>query len=172
MTTQVSPKIDEFRVIDTDERVLGEVQALIDSNEATVERVLDIGCGNGLRAGRINAKEVWGVEASLLAINRARGAFPEKTFLMWSLTEHAFEFMGKFDLVLITDILYRPYIEGHEDTVMSNITTLMRPKGFLLMSHINGMLYMPIDGFRLLKEYEYPHGEHIQKFQLYRKKGI
>ena len=98
-----------------------------------VERVCDLGCGNGYLAGQLATAgfDVTGVDASQSGIEIARRAYSGPKFVFSELS-HAVELVGseKFDLVVSSDViehLYRPAV------LLEVASDLLKPDGQILI---------------------------------------
>jgi len=131
---------------------------------------LDIGCGNGFITNHLPGKKVFGIDYSKNAINWAKkntklNSICYKQMSIFELNNH---FTEKFDLVLITGVLYPQYI-GKSITLISEILDkLISPKGIIMTCHIREM-NPPNLPFNLIdqKIYEYKKFTHV--LEVYRK---
>jgi SAM-dependent methyltransferase len=98
-----------------------------------VERICDLGCGNGYLAGKLAAAgfEVTGVDASQSGIEIARRTYPNPEFVFSELDEASKHTgTGKFELVISSDViehLYRPA------ALLEAASDLLKPQGHILI---------------------------------------
>lgn len=112
------------------ETVVREVSRL-----ENVQRICDLGCGNGYLAGRLVAKgfEVTGVDASATGIALARTNYSSAHFFRAEISARVAQEIGDddFDLVISSDViehLYRP------SDLLEAAYTLLRPRGQILIT--------------------------------------
>lgn len=135
-----------------------------------LQPVLDIGCGEGFITNDIPSSQVYGMDISYKAIERAKKNNPLNRYFVWSINEEIPDKIPSFDLVIVTGVLYRQYVGGFEDKINENLNALVRPNKYLMMSHIKDWLYFPIKPpFNEIKFFDYPYREYIQHFQLFQK---
>jgi SAM-dependent methyltransferase len=93
-------------------------------------RVLDLGCGDGRVAARLAAAgaEVTGVDPSRVALERARAAHPELTFLAPGADGRLPLEDGSFDAVVCIDVLQHV---ADTQRLMSEARRVLRPGGLL-----------------------------------------
>jgi 2-polyprenyl-3-methyl-5-hydroxy-6-metoxy-1,4-benzoquinol methylase len=113
---------------------LAEAFVRIVSGLKGVERICDLGCGNGYLAGRLASMgyEVTGVDASQSGIEIARRSYSAPRFIFSPLERSLREHLGsdRFDLVISSDVvehLYRPA------DLLEAASVLLKPKGQILI---------------------------------------
>lgn len=113
---------------------LAEAFVRIVSGLKGVERICDLGCGNGYLAGRLASMgyDVTGVDASRSGIEIARLTYSAPEFICSELDRALQENAGseKFDLVISSDViehLYRPA------DPLEAASVLLKPKGHILI---------------------------------------
>lgn len=113
---------------------LAEAFVRIISGLKGVERICDLGCGNGYLAGRLASMgyDVTGVDASQSGIEIARLTYSAPMFICSELDRALQENVGseKFDLVISSDViehLYRPA------DLLEAASVLVKPKGHILI---------------------------------------
>ena len=102
------------------------------------KNVLDIGCGTGFITRELPGEKVHGVDISSKAIEQAN--LHQSTRLKFSLAsifELPSKLTDKYDLVVITELLYTPYIGKSHNLIYSLINQLILDDGILLCCHIN-----------------------------------
>ena len=69
------------------------------------KRIIDVGCGLGFvtEAFRLAGAQALGIDASPVAVDRARKSFPSGTFLCKAFPDEIYD-LGKFDLVFARDL--------------------------------------------------------------------
>jgi SAM-dependent methyltransferase len=106
------------------------------------ERVLDLGCGQGLLTRRLTAHagEVVGIDVSESAIRQARrinADKPNARFQTLDLLDLPVEIDGTFDLVVAADVLYylSPLDRSALDGIVNRIAALLKPGGTCLLAN-------------------------------------
>jgi predicted TPR repeat methyltransferase len=104
-------------------------------------RTLEVGCGNGFLSVRLPGDEVHGCDVSRNALEWARKraaarpdgdrfAFFEASVLGVDATR-----LGRFDLVVLADVLYGQYIGRAFSLVQERVIPLLEPGGILVSAH-------------------------------------
>lgn len=115
---------------------VGLTQKFIDIVESieNVERVCDLGCGNGFMAGRLAGLgyDVTGIDASASGIAIAKHNFSKASFLQASVEPTLGESLGlkEFDAVVSSDViehLYRPA------DLIEAAGSMLKPAGYLVI---------------------------------------
>lgn len=106
------------------------------------ERTLDIGCGNGFVTAHLPGRELVGVDLSENAVAHATRRVPSSDrrsvrFLARSLFELHADELGRFDLVVITGVLYPQYIGGASSVATQIVRGLLRPGAIVASVHID-----------------------------------
>lgn len=102
------------------------------------KKVLDIGCGQGFITKDLPGEEVYGIDISQAAID-----FANKTgrsnliFKQGSIYDIDKLFDFKFDLIIITGVLYPQYIGKSSSLIYLLIDKILENKGVLVSVHIN-----------------------------------
>lgn len=119
-----------------DDAPLGEYEPWLSAVRAMVPAggsVLDIGCGNGVPAGRWLAGqgyEVLGIDLSATQIERARQLVPGARFAQVDMTEAAFD-AGRFDAVIaLYSIIHVPVEQ--QPAFFTRLARWVRPGGVLV----------------------------------------
>jgi 2-polyprenyl-3-methyl-5-hydroxy-6-metoxy-1,4-benzoquinol methylase len=104
------------------------------SNLENVDRICDLGCGNGYLTGRLAALgyEVVGVDASETGLEIARQNYANAKFVKAFIDqglEHDTD-LGKFDLVVSSDVIEHLYSPGE---LIEAASTLLKPGSQLLI---------------------------------------
>lgn len=141
--------------------------------ERRYARTLDIGCGNGFVTLRLPGDEVIGTDISERAVGwaRERAAAREDAgrfrFEAASIFDLAGRGLGRFDLVVVTGVLYEPYIGRAFSLVRLIVDDLLADGGVLASVHIDDWfphrfpyttLRISIDRYR-----EYHHRLEVQQ---------
>jgi ubiquinone/menaquinone biosynthesis C-methylase UbiE len=117
------------------ERFLDEVASRLPAGA----RVLDLGCGNGVKIGRLADRfDVVGVDISERQLQHARAAIPGATFIQADFTELEFP-ANAFDAVTaLYSIVHVPRVE--QPDLLGRIMSWLNPGGLFLasMSHAGG----------------------------------
>lgn len=131
--------------------------------------VLDIGCGQGFITKLINAKCVIGVDISESAIKFANEDSPENvTFKQGSIFEIDQLFDIKFDLIIITGVLYKQYIGESSNLIYILLDKILKEKGNLVSVHINEWSICRFPYLKI-KEVIYPYREYNHKLEIFTK---
>ncbi len=128
------------------------------------DRVLDLGCGDGVLSGLLaeaagTAGSVVGVEVAEAALKRARARHPQLSFVLAPI-DGALPFDdGSFDVVWASEV-----IEHVADTArwLSEVRRVLVPRGRLLVTTpSHGRLRLAIGG---IERYSEPLGDHLHLY--------
>jgi len=139
-------------------------------------QTLDIGAGHGFITRDLPGKEVIGVDLAKKAIQQAKKArwnkpTKEKKFEFYvaDLFQMPKEVLTKkFDLIVITGVLYPQYIGESHTLVYHIIDQLLNPNGILVSVHISEW-YKARFPYLMLKEYHYPFLTYTHQLEVYSK---
>lgn len=138
------------------------------------KRTLDIGCGNGFLTFDLPGDQVTGADISSAAIGwackaRERRADAQRfDFVQASVFELDARKLGRFDLVVITGVLYPQYIAKAFSVVAQRIDALLEDGGLLASCHIDEWK-PPRFPYTSLDTVLYPYRGHTHRLELYRK---
>lgn len=131
--------------------------------------VLDIGCGHGFVTRDLPGDNIIGVDISYEAIQQAKQyQRDEIAFLKGSIFELTEMFSEKFDLIIITGVLYKQYIGNSLRLVYVVIDQLLAENGILASVHINSW-YEAKFPYLLISEYYYDYRKYIHRLEIYAK---
>lgn len=138
------------------------------------ERVLDIGCGNGYITFDLPGSAVLGVDLSGAAVRWAeqrrltlREAEASKfAFRQASILDLTSAIKGRFDLVVITGVLYPQYIGGAAAVARREIDQVLEPDGVVISCHIDEW-HAPRLPYTLLDTSLYPYREYMHRLEVY-----
>jgi predicted TPR repeat methyltransferase len=131
------------------------------------DNVLDIGCGHGFVTRDLPGKRVLGVDISHEAVKKAQAYKTERiSFLQSSLFDLNRNVPEKFDLVIITGVLYSQYIGNALNLVYHIIDRLLMDSGILVSVHIDEW-YEARFPYLLLNEYYYDYREYTHRLEVY-----
>lgn len=138
--------------------------------ERKYKRVLDIGCGNGFITKDLPGEQIVGIDISEKAIKYAKKKFENERikFECLSIFELNNRDLQKFDLIVITGVLYPQYIGNSNSLIYLIIDRLLSHNGVLVSVHISEWYnsYFPY----LLKElYFYDYKEFLHRLEVYLK---
>lgn len=161
-----------YRTHPDDERRRMELLAILPRREH--RRCLDIGCGDGFVTHALPAREVVGIDASEKAVQWARQNNAGKAdaarfrFENLSLFDPRVRALGRFDLVVITGVLYEQYIGKGRAVVRCLVDDLLEDGGTLVSCHIRewSPLRFP---YGLLDMTLYPYREYAHQLEAYKK---
>lgn len=137
-------------------------------------RCLDIGCGDGFVTFSLPGEEIIGVDVSQKAVQWARQRATTAADASRFRFEHASLFdleperLGRFDLVVITGVLYEQYIGKGRSVVRCLIDDLLEEGGILATCHIRDWL-PPRFPYALLDMTLYPYREYTHQLEVYKK---
>jgi trans-aconitate methyltransferase len=132
-------------------------------------RTLDIGCGEGFITSHLPGNSIVGVDLSTKAILRARENLPDPKyrFEVASIFDIATVFSkDKFDLVVITGVIYPQYIGESTRLIYDVIDEVLSPAGILVSVHINEWC-RAVFPYLTLQEMYYPYREHTHCLRVY-----
>jgi SAM-dependent methyltransferase len=138
------------------------------------ERVLDIGCGNGFVTLALPGQKVVGVDISKEALRWASLASAEEPnpgrfeFLHMSILEPEFERLGRFDLIVVTGVLYPQYVGGALSVVRENIDKALQPEAIIASCHIREWVTCRLP-YSLLDVTLYPYRGRTHQLEIYRR---
>lgn len=133
--------------------------------------VLDIGCGQGYVTKDLLGQNIIGVDISQTAVDFANKHVSKKhiTFQQCSLFDLDKLFpTKKFDLIVITGVLYPQYIGNSSNLVYLLIDKLLSENGVLVSVHINDW-YKSQFPYLKLKQVFYNYREYIHNLEIYLK---
>lgn len=133
----------------------------------TYKRTLDIGCGHGYITKVLPGKSVLGVDISNNAIKQAKQFTTSKlhfeTCSLFNLNNKGY---NKFDLILITGVLYPQYIGNSYTYIYDVIDKMLNTNGILVSIHINEW-YRGRFPFFFLKEKFYRYRDFVHRLEVY-----
>lgn len=143
-------------------------QVLLDEiSKKEYNNVLDIGCGQGFITKKLKGKKVTGIDISQQAIKHANSINQsEVEFLQCSIFDITNVFQEKFDLILITGVLYSQYIGKSSNLIYTLVDQVLEKDGHLLCVHIKEW-YNCNFPYLKLKEINYPYRDYDHKLELY-----
>jgi 2-polyprenyl-3-methyl-5-hydroxy-6-metoxy-1,4-benzoquinol methylase len=138
------------------------------------ERTLDIGCGDGYVTFELPGREVVGTDLSLrataLASERAAaredaGRFRFEALDVFQVTPQR---VGRFDLVVVTGVLYPQYIGSAWSAVRRLLDDVLKPGGLLAMCHIQEWTRQPLPYARVYQSW-YPYRGYTHVLEVFAK---
>lgn len=137
-------------------------------------RCLDIGCGDGFVTFSLPGDDVVGIDVSEKAIQWAARQAAEQPvpqrfdFERLSIFDPELKALGRFDLIVITGVLYEQYIGKGKAVVRSVVDDLLQDGGVLASCHIRE--WSPVRfPYPLLDMTLYPYREYTHQLEIYRK---
>ncbi len=129
--------------------------------------VLDIGCGQGFITRDLPGKNILGVDISLEAINKARLYQSQRiNFLHSSIFELQNKLTDKYDLIIITGVLYPQYIGNSYNLIYTVLDKLLDKSGVLVSVHIEDWYKLRFP-YLMLKEYFYKYRDFTHRLEVY-----
>jgi len=135
---------------------------LSEIDQLSPSSILDIGCGDGFITNALKADEVIGVDYSSAAVELARKNAGKSTeYVEGSILD--LDFLDKkFDLILITGVLYPQYIGNARTHVYSQVDRLLKSGGHLVSVHISDWYDSRFPYFlKKVLGYQYREYQHI-----------
>lgn len=135
-------------------------------------RVLDIGCGNGFVTFSLPGDEILGIDMSSKAIQWAREAISHQSspnrfrFECLSVFDPEILGLGKFDLIVITGVLYEQYIGKAQAVVRWNVDQLLASGGILASCHIREWARVRFP-YSLLDMSLYPYRQYTHQLEIF-----
>ena len=135
-------------------------------------RVLDIGCGNGFITFSLPGEEIVGIDMSSKAIEWASNAISDQAlpnrfrFECFSLFGPEILGLGKFDLIVITGVLYPQYLGKAAALANYNIHQLLAPRGVVASCHIREWARVRLP-YSILDMSLYPYREFTHQLEIY-----
>jgi len=131
------------------------------------KNVLDIGCGQGFITKHLPGPSIIGVDISHEAIKKAKKIESDRIkFVQSSLFELNKIFAGKFDLIIITGVLYPQYVANSLNLAYKIIDKLLEDSGILVSVHINSW-YKARFPYLLLDVFSYDYREYMHRLEVY-----
>ena len=135
------------------------------------DKILDIGCGNGFVTSKLIGKPILGVDISEKAVYHAikNNVNDNINFLQASIFELNEKILNeKFDLILITGVLYSQYIGDSSSLVYIIIDKLLKDGGNLVCVHIDEWYNCQFPYVKLKQVY-YPYRNYTHYLEIYSK---
>lgn len=132
--------------------------------------ILDIGCGQGFITEHIQGDKIIGIDISHEAIRHAKVNSKNTNikYLQGSIFNMNEIFNEKFDLIIITGVLYKQYIGDSSSLIYQIIDNLLMENGELILVHIEEWKICNFP-FRKIKEIKYPYREFTHNLEIYSK---
>lgn len=129
--------------------------------------VLDIGCGHGFVTRDLPGRNVIGVDISHNAIDQARAYEDTRLrFIQSSIFEIHHKTKKKYDLIVITGVLYSQYIGNSHNLIYLLINQLLLDNGILVCCHIDEW-YQARFPYLMLEYYLFGYREYTQRLEIY-----
>lgn len=134
------------------------------------KNVLDIGCGQGFVTKDLPGENIWGVDLSQTAIDFAKKNISagKVNFKQGSLFEIDRLFEIKFDLIVITGVLYPQYIGNSSSLIYLLIDNILNKNGIILSVHINEWYNCQFPYLKIRDTY-YMYREFMHNLEIYLK---
>jgi predicted TPR repeat methyltransferase len=131
--------------------------------------VLDIGCGQGFVTKDLPGEKIIGVDISSQAIKHAKQHENDRIkFAKASIFELNEILPERYNLIVITGVLYRHYIGNSLRLIYLIIDELLQENGILASVHINTW-YMAKFPYLLISDCYYEYRDYIHKLEIYTK---
>lgn len=159
---------DPWSYENNDEDIIRKEILLSGIPKQQYKNVLDIGCGQGFITRHLPGVNIWGVDLSLNAIEFAKKNINDNKikFKQGSIFEIDKLFDIKFDLVVITGVLYPQYIGNSSSLIYLLIDKILATQGTLISVHINEWYNCQFPYLRT-KQTFYTYKEYIHNLEMY-----
>lgn len=129
--------------------------------------VLDIGCGHGFITRDLPGEYILGVDISSNAIKQAKNYENSRLkFVESSIFEITHKTQEKYDLVVITGVLYPQYIGNSNNLIYILLDQLLVDNGILVCCHIDEW-YQARFPYLMLEYYLFGYREYTQRLEIY-----
>ena len=138
------------------------------------KNVLDIGCGHGFITRKLPGEHIIGVDISKGAIKQAKKIKKDDNQRINYLEGSIFDLLKifnqdtKFDLIVITGVLYPQYIANSLNLTYLIIDKLLISSGILISVHIDEW-YRASFPYFLIKEQFYSYLHYSHRLEIYQK---
>ena len=134
------------------------------------KNVLDIGCGQGFITKDLPGENIYGVDISQSAIDFANklALSDNLVFKQGSIFDIDKLFEIKFDLIIITGVLYPQYIGESSSLIYLLIDKILKKEGILVSVHINDW-YKSQFPYLKTKQTFYNYRQYIHNLEIYSK---
>jgi 2-polyprenyl-3-methyl-5-hydroxy-6-metoxy-1,4-benzoquinol methylase len=137
--------------------------------EKEYANVLDIGCGQGFITKELPGVNIFGVDISQKAIDYAIKVSTERLqFKQGSIFEIDKLFNIKFDLIIVTGVLYPQYIGNSSRLIYLLIDKILNENGILISVHINEW-YKAQFPYLKTKQLYYDYRQYTHNLEIYSK---
>ncbi|MNP44486.1 bifunctional 3-demethylubiquinone-9 3-methyltransferase/ 2-octaprenyl-6-hydroxy phenol methylase [compost metagenome] len=100
--------------------------------------MIDIGCGDGYITKKIKGNHVLGIDISEVAIRKSKeNCIKNVYFNNNSLFDLIYEKNSKYDLVVLSEVLYAPYIGDSYSLIYSIIDNILNENGVVITCHVD-----------------------------------
>ncbi|MBW4561185.1 MAG: class I SAM-dependent methyltransferase [Mojavia pulchra JT2-VF2] len=131
------------------------------------KNVLDIGCGHGFITRDLPGKNILGVDISSNAIIQAKKhETTNLKFIQSSIFDIPKKTSVKFDLIIITGVLYPQYIGSSHNLIYLIIDQLIVDNGILICCHIDDW-YRTRFSYLMLEYYLFEYRQYTQRLEIY-----
>lgn len=136
--------------------------------------VLDIGCGHGFITRKLPGNHILGVDISKGAVRQAKRIKKDDNKRITYQQGSIFDLLNiigskpKFDLIVITGVLYPQYLGNSLNLVYFIIDELLTPGSILISVHIDEW-YRASFPYFLIKEHFYSYRQFNHRLEIYKK---
>ncbi|MCC5613935.1 class I SAM-dependent methyltransferase [Nostoc sp. CHAB 5836] len=131
------------------------------------KNVLDIGSGHGFITRDLPGENVLGVDISFNAIHQAKTYETSKLkFIQSSIFDIPQKTKEKYDLIVITGVLYSQYIGKSHNLIYLLLDQLIVDNGILICSHIDEW-YKARFPYLMLEYYLFEYRQYTQRLEIY-----
>jgi 2-polyprenyl-3-methyl-5-hydroxy-6-metoxy-1,4-benzoquinol methylase len=131
------------------------------------KNVLDIGCGQGFVTNDLPGENIIGVDISKNAIDFANLHLTDHVkYEVGSIFEIDKLFDKKFDLIVITGVLYSQYIGDSNSLIYLLLDRILEKNGILISVHINDWYNSQFPYYKI-KQVFYDYREYVHNLEIY-----
>lgn len=136
--------------------------------DRTYENVLDIGCGQGFLTKHLPGEKICGIDISQSAIDHAKQNITDDKFCFRqaSIFDIGKKVSFKFELIIITGVLYEQYIGDSSSLIYLLVDKILEKNGILISVHINEWYNCQFPYLKI-KQLFYKYREFTHNLEIY-----
>jgi 2-polyprenyl-3-methyl-5-hydroxy-6-metoxy-1,4-benzoquinol methylase len=162
-------KEDPWGYNDSKDDIIRKNILLSEIPDKTYKNVLDIGCGQGFITKDLPGEIIYGVDISQTAIDFANKVPIDKLiYKQGSIFEIDKLFDVKFDLIIITGVLYPQYIGKSSNLIYLLIDKILNKNGIVVSVHINEWYDSQLPYLKISQMY-YDYRQYTHNLEIYSK---
>lgn len=162
-------KEDPWGYNDSKDDIVRKNILLSEIPEKTYKNVLDIGCGQGFITKDLSGEMVYGIDISQTAIDYVNKEPKDKlVYKQGSIFDIDKLFDLKFDLIIISGVLYPQYIGKSSNLIYLLIDKILNKNGILVSVHIDEW-YDSQFPYLKIKQLHYDYRQYTHNLEIYSK---